>query len=54
MIRKAIIDRNARIGRDVKILNEAGLMEHDGEGYFVREGIVVVPKNGVIPDGTVI
>jgi glucose-1-phosphate adenylyltransferase len=54
VIRKAIIDRNARIGREVKILNEAGLVEHDGEGYFIREGIVIVPKNGVIPDGTVI
>jgi glucose-1-phosphate adenylyltransferase len=53
-IRKAIIDKNARIGSGVKILNEANLEHHDGDGYFIREGIVVIPKNGVIPDGTVI
>jgi glucose-1-phosphate adenylyltransferase len=54
VIRSAIVDKNARIGRGVRILNEAGLQERDGEGYFIRDGIVVVPKNGVIPDGTVI
>jgi glucose-1-phosphate adenylyltransferase len=53
-IRKAIIDKNARIGSGVRILNEANHQHHDGEGYFIREGIVVIPKNGVIPDGTVI
>jgi glucose-1-phosphate adenylyltransferase len=54
LIRKAIIDKNARIGSGVKILNEANLEHHDGDGYFIREGIVVIPKNGVIPDGSVI
>jgi len=54
VIRNAIIDKNARIGREVKVLNEAGESEKDGEGYFVRDGIVVVPKNGVLADGTVI
>jgi glucose-1-phosphate adenylyltransferase len=53
-IRKAIIDKNARIGSGVRILNEANRQHHDGEGYFIREGIVVVPKNGTIADGTVI
>jgi glucose-1-phosphate adenylyltransferase len=53
-IRKAIIDKNARIGSGVRILNEANRQHHDGDGYFIREGIVVIPKNGVISDGTVI
>ena len=34
--------------------NAGGLQEHDGDGWYIREGIVIVPKNGVIPDGTVI
>jgi glucose-1-phosphate adenylyltransferase len=51
-IRNAIIDKNARIGRNVKILNAAGVEEGDGDGWSIREGIVVVPKNSVIPDGT--
>jgi len=50
----AILDKNARIGRGVRILNEAKVQEKDGEGYYIREGIVLVPKNGVIPDGTTI
>jgi glucose-1-phosphate adenylyltransferase len=54
VIRRAIVDKNARIGRGVRILNEAGDVNRDGEGYFVREGIVIVPKDGVIPDGMVI
>jgi glucose-1-phosphate adenylyltransferase len=54
VIENAIIDKNARIGRGVRIVNEAGVKEKDGDGYFIREGIVIVPKNGMVPDGTVI
>jgi len=54
VIEHAIIDKNARIGRGVRILNQAGLKEANGSGYYIREGIVIVPKNGVVPDGTVI
>jgi glucose-1-phosphate adenylyltransferase len=54
VIRKAIIDKNARIGSGVRILNEANRLQHDGDGYFIRDGIVIVPKNGILTDGTVI
>jgi len=54
VIEKAIVDKNARIGRGVRIVNEAGDTERDGDGYCIREGIVVVTKNAVIPDGTAI
>ena len=54
VIENAIIDKNARIGRGVKIVNQTGVNEKDGNGYFIREGIVIVAKNGIIPDGTVI
>jgi glucose-1-phosphate adenylyltransferase len=54
VIEKAIVDKNARIGRGVRIVNEAGDTERDGPGYAIREGIVCVTKNAVIPDGTVI
>lgn len=53
-IRRAIIDKNARIGSGVQILNQAGHKELNGEGFVIRDGIVIVPKDGVIPDGTVI
>jgi len=54
VIENAIIDKNARVGRSVRITNSANVQEKDGDGYFIREGIVCVPKSGVIPDGTVI
>ncbi len=50
----AIIDKNAHIGRNVRIVNQRGLTEHEGDDWAIREGIVVIPKNSVVPDGTVI
>jgi len=54
MIRKAIIDKNARIGYGVKIDPPTNVPDHDGEGYSVRDGIVIVEKDAVIPDGAVL
>ena len=54
VIRNAIIDKNARIGRNVRIENLQGLSTAEGPGWVIREGLVVVPKNAEIPDGTVI
>ncbi|NES21000.1 MAG: glucose-1-phosphate adenylyltransferase, partial [Symploca sp. SIO3E6] len=55
-IRRAIVDKNAHIGRGVKILNKDRVeeAEREQEGFFIRNGIIVVLKNAVIPDGTVI
>ena len=55
-IRKAIIDKNARIGRNVQIINKDGVQDatRDEMGLVIRSGIVVVIKNTTIPDGTVI
>lgn len=48
----AIIDKNARVGDGV-VITPDGKPEHfDGPNYFVRDGIVIVPKGGVIPAGT--
>lgn len=56
LIRRAIIDKNVRIGKNVRLLNEAGAENRDSDdgSYYIREGIVIVPKGAVIPDGTVI
>lgn len=53
-IRGAIIDKNVRIGKNVKLLNRSGIDKKDGENgcYYIREGIIIVPKNATIPDGT--
>ncbi|NQT32321.1 MAG: glucose-1-phosphate adenylyltransferase [Candidatus Omnitrophica bacterium] len=54
VIRKAILDKDVRIGDNVKIINAKKKDNFDGPGYYIRDGIVIVPKNGVIPAGTTI
>ena len=54
IIRRAVIDKNAHIGENVRIVNEEGIREKDGDGFYIRDGIVIVPKDGIIPSGTVI
>jgi glucose-1-phosphate adenylyltransferase len=54
VIKKAIIDKNVRIGDDVKIINKEKHENFDGPNYFVRDGVVIIDKNTVIPSGTVI
>ncbi len=55
-IRRAIVDKNAHIGKDVMIVNKERIEESNREelGFYIRSGIVVVLKNAIIPDGTVI
>jgi glucose-1-phosphate adenylyltransferase len=55
-IRRAIIDKNARIGKNVMIINKENVQEanREDEGFYIRSGIVVVIKNRIIPDGMVI
>jgi glucose-1-phosphate adenylyltransferase len=54
VIERAIVDKDCRIGRNVKILNRQGLIDAEGDGYVIREGIVVIPKGTELPDGTII
>ena len=51
---RVIVDKNARIGDGVRLVNEKGLQEADGDGYVIRNGIVIVPKNGRIASGVVV
>ncbi len=51
-IEDAIIDKNARIGDGVVITPHNKDANSDGDGYYIRDGIVVIPKNAVIPSGT--
>jgi glucose-1-phosphate adenylyltransferase len=56
IIRRAIIDKNARVGANARLLNEAGVEDLDGPdgSYYIRDRIIIVPKNGLIPDGTIV
>ncbi|RLN43177.1 glucose-1-phosphate adenylyltransferase large subunit [Panicum miliaceum] len=55
-IRKCIIDKNARIGKNVTISNAEGVEEADrtSEGFYIRSGITIVLKNSIIANGLVI
>jgi glucose-1-phosphate adenylyltransferase len=49
---RVIVDKNARIGDGAQLVNAAGVSEVDGNGYYIRDGVIVVPKDGVIEPGT--
>lgn len=51
-IENAIIDKNARIGDNCVISPDGKVADMDGPLYHIRDGIVVIPKNGIIPHGT--
>jgi glucose-1-phosphate adenylyltransferase len=54
VVRNAIIDKNARIGAGARLVNTTGVSEAVTDNYVIVSGIVVVPKNAVVPDGAVI
>jgi glucose-1-phosphate adenylyltransferase len=54
VIEGAIIDKNARIGRNVTIRHLRDRPDMETDIWVAREGLVIVPKNAIIPDGTVI
>jgi glucose-1-phosphate adenylyltransferase len=55
-VQRAIVDKNARIGRNVRIVNQDRVVEasREDQGFVIQNGIVVIIKNATIPDATVI
>ena len=53
-LRRAIVDLDARIGDGAQLVNRDGVEEASGDGYSIREGVIVVHRSAVIPPGTVI
>ncbi len=51
---RVIVDKNARIADGVRLVNEAGVDEADGDGYYIRNGIIIVPKGAIVKPGTVV
>ena len=52
VVDRAIIDKNARIGENVVITPDGKAPNVDSENYYIRDGVVVIPKNAVLPDGS--
>ena len=53
-IERAIIDKNARVGANCVVRGQVGRPDADGEGWSVRDGIVIIPKDAQLADGTVV
>jgi len=51
---RVIVDKNARLGDDVRLVNERGIEQDDRDGLYIRNGIIIVPKGAVIRAGTVV
>lgn len=54
LVQNAIIDKNARIGDNAVIANTKNLDNHDSDNYYIRDGIVIVPKDATILPDTVV
>jgi glucose-1-phosphate adenylyltransferase len=48
---RVIVDKNARIADGVRLVNAGGVQHADGDGYFIRDGIIIVPKGGEVTRG---
>jgi len=53
-INRAIIDKNARIGDNVAIEVNSDIVDYQGENYWIKDGITIIPKGAVIPSNTII
>ena len=54
VIERAILDKDCRIGKKVHIVNRQGIKDGEGPNHVIRDGIVVIPKGSIVPDGAVI
>jgi glucose-1-phosphate adenylyltransferase len=52
VIERAILDRDCRIGRGVRIVNRRSVQNEDGDNFVIRDGIVVISNGAVLADGT--
>ena len=54
VIETAIIDKNARVGANVRLVNESRTEHADGPCWHIRDSIIIVPKDTIVPEGTVV
>jgi glucose-1-phosphate adenylyltransferase len=54
VIEKAIIDEHCRIGNRVQLINKNQVQNLDGDGIYIRDGIIIVTSGARIPDGFIL
>lgn len=52
VVENAILDKECRIGRNVRIVNKRKVCDDEGSNYVIRDGVIVIPRGAIIPDGT--
>jgi glucose-1-phosphate adenylyltransferase len=51
---RVIVDKNARIADGVRLVNDSGIEHADGDGFYIRNGIIIVPKGGRVRAGVAV
>lgn len=51
ILSRTIVDKNATIGKGVQLINKQKISHYNGDGIFIRDGIIIVPRGATIPDG---
>ena len=54
VIERTILDKDCRVGHDVRLVNRRAVTDEEGPNYVIRDGIIAVTRGTVIPNGTVI
>jgi glucose-1-phosphate adenylyltransferase len=54
IICRSIVDKNAKIGKGVQLVNKQKLTHYNGENVFIRDGVIIVPRGATIPDGFIL
>ena len=54
VIERAILDKECRIGRGARIVNHRRVANDEGENFVIRDGVVVIPRGAVVPEGAVL
>ena len=54
VIHCAILDKDCRVGKNVRLVNARKIQHDEGNNFVIRDGIICVPRGSIIPDGTVI
>ncbi|MDD4278336.1 MAG: sugar phosphate nucleotidyltransferase [Candidatus Sumerlaeales bacterium] len=52
VIRNAIVDKNARVGKNCRLVNANNIADLQAPNLWIRSGIIVIPKNAIVPDNT--
>ena len=54
ILSRTIVDKNATVGKGAQLINKQKLSHYNGENVFIRDGVIIVPRGAIIPDGYIL